>query len=299
MKPLYLLFLIILISFNTFSQTNSIKGVLIDSTNNNKIINVSVLIRNQNKGTITNYLGAFKLEGINLPCELEITHVAFQTKIITINKPTDNLQIKLSQKLNTLPEFKVNANNQIDLTKDKKLYVWDYTLQNSYLILLAFKNKNIIHPMIYILNENGDSLYSTSCKSPDKFQTDCFNNNHLLTKDEAFQFYYDTKEIKFNQPYNIEKFHYSIDPFVAGLKNHLFYCNYGCNNQILEYIDVDTVKKTNKRFSVAADTTGLIMLRNKIRIQNKAGNYTKANAEKIKSENIEGGFISLQLYRFT
>ena len=83
MKPL-ILSLIFLLSFNSFSQTSSVSGVVLNSINNQPIEFAKIQLVGLQKGTFTDSTGAYKLEGIEPGVySLKATNAGFVEYIIS------------------------------------------------------------------------------------------------------------------------------------------------------------------------------------------------------------------------
>ena len=244
------------------AQNNKVlRGVIYDSTDNKAIANVAIKNKNGNVIATTNNNGRFRLEPLNFPYTIEVSHISYQSKKITFTKACDSLKISLSQKTNDLPAFAYKTNKPEAITKDKPIFIWDYTFQGKDIILLAYKNKNVLHPALYLLNENGDSLYSTDVKQAQNLITDGLYNNHLLTRSMAFQILYDSSNFKLQYPNTIEDFHKNIDPFVAACNDHYFFKQYYYNKQLLIYYDYNKANDSATEFASIEDAKGKRMFR--------------------------------------
>ncbi|WP_298518739.1 carboxypeptidase-like regulatory domain-containing protein [uncultured Kordia sp.] len=98
MKTKLLFILLFFISISCFAQKRTITGIVYDE-NKNVLADANVIVKNSEKGTITNDKGQFTMdvEGVTV---LEISYLGFETKEVTVT----NLK-KVSVILNTSSEL--------------------------------------------------------------------------------------------------------------------------------------------------------------------------------------------------
>ena len=84
-----LIVILVLCSFNAISQ-NTISGVVLDKTTNETLIGASVIVVNENRGTSTDFDGAFQIEYNSLPLKLEISYIGYEKNEIEIDQNTPN-----------------------------------------------------------------------------------------------------------------------------------------------------------------------------------------------------------------
>ena len=93
--------LLFLISpLKSFSQNNSIKGIVIDKITNKTLPFVSIAYNNKNEGVNSNIDGSFEITFTNKVEFLKFSFVGYKTKLININEIEKNkvLKIELQQK---------------------------------------------------------------------------------------------------------------------------------------------------------------------------------------------------------
>ncbi|MEI7596932.1 MAG: carboxypeptidase-like regulatory domain-containing protein [Bacteroidota bacterium] len=277
MKKIFYIFVLACIVEPSFSQNKQvIIGKVFDSVSKQTIDNVSIKINKSIQGTTTNANGLFKLTVNKFPLNITISHVSYQTKTIYLARLIDTLKIDLSQASNSLAEIPIFSKRVINLTKDKPIFVWDFTFQNDDILLLAFRNKNTFHPALFVLKSNGDTLNSTDLNQAKALFKDGLNINHLLTKKQAFQVSYNSKDISFNYATDINDFHKTIDPFVTATENKYYFRQYFYNEQVLVYYCYDTNKDTLQEFYTIENRIGKRMLRDKPRMMSMQG-YTETD----------------------
>ena len=125
MKKLLLIFALILISFNSFSQ-NSLKGTISDSITNESLIGATAFIKETKIGTSTDINGQFEFRNVNPGnYEIEFRYISYHLKTIKI-KFTDSLRIDVRMKpvgqvLKTVNiQGKTNRESNLELMKIQK-----------------------------------------------------------------------------------------------------------------------------------------------------------------------------------
>ncbi|MFA9191986.1 TonB-dependent receptor [Flavobacterium sp. FZUC8N2.13] len=104
----YLFFLSLFFCSVLYAQ-NSIKGVVTD-INNLPIIGANVKVIGESVTTVTDSDGKFLLiTSLNLPYEIEITSVGFESKTTVINSKTQLINVVLKEEQNVLDEIVVSA----------------------------------------------------------------------------------------------------------------------------------------------------------------------------------------------
>jgi len=105
----FLLLILNALSVHSFSQTFDLKGLVRDHETGLPIEDVTVYINGTTKGSITDHSGQFRLAGINLPCELILSHVSYQLQNIAIQDSSklENLNFTLQKRIFKLEEATV------------------------------------------------------------------------------------------------------------------------------------------------------------------------------------------------
>lgn len=108
MKKLLSLTFTALFALYGFSQTNQISGTVLDSETNDPIPGATVVVKNSNKGSVTNFDGVFEISDVSLNNVIEISYIGFETKLITI-KDFNPLTVSLEAQAETLNEVVVTG----------------------------------------------------------------------------------------------------------------------------------------------------------------------------------------------
>ncbi|MDP5230520.1 MAG: TonB-dependent receptor [Cellulophaga sp.] len=106
MKYIFLFVSIFLTMASSWSQDFEIKGTVKDATLNDFLPGVNVVVRNQTRGTTTDFDGNFTIDKIKVGDVLVISYLGYTTKEITI-KNSDFLTIMLTEDVSALSEVVV------------------------------------------------------------------------------------------------------------------------------------------------------------------------------------------------
>ncbi len=97
MKSLYnyIIFLIIICSLNVSAQKYTISGYIKDNSSNEDLIGANIVVKELNKGTVTNKYGFFSITVPKGKYTIEVSFISFKTitKIINLDK---NIKLKIS-----------------------------------------------------------------------------------------------------------------------------------------------------------------------------------------------------------
>src|SRR3989304_10102069 len=117
MKKNLLLILMLLCSFQIFSQQITIKGKVVDE-NNNGLPGANILIEGTSTGTVTDADGNFEISVSDTSATLKITYVGYLTQKLSVGNQTV-VRVSLLQDLKSLEEVVVIGYGQVkkeDLT---------------------------------------------------------------------------------------------------------------------------------------------------------------------------------------
>lgn len=182
LKVSHIVITILLFCFNSYvSGQNSLTGIVLDKMNRTPIADATVYINGTTKGTSTDSNGSFSLPEVSVPCQLMISRVGYDLKMINIdNLSTDNLTILLREKTILLSEVKVSGKNTRSeaVAKFRKAFLGtDEWGQKAILLndsVLVFNRYNdtvrIITDTLIIRDENEDRSYSNEKDNVNKLQ---------------------------------------------------------------------------------------------------------------------------------
>lgn len=89
MSKNYLFLIFCIISLVANAQTRSIKGIVLDGSNQIPLPNAEVKVQGTDKGTTTNFDGEFTLEGVSEGDVLIISYLGFKEKKVSIDDRTE------------------------------------------------------------------------------------------------------------------------------------------------------------------------------------------------------------------
>lgn len=176
MKRVIIFILLILYVVDCLSQTVTINGIILSSSDGMPINNVNISIINSKQWTSSNYKGEFVLKDVKLPAVLKVTHLAYLTQEISLSKDDIkkknkiNLDIKLVDKVSPLSE-----------------------------IVIREKPKNMLERLVYDFEVDSSSVYViNNSKDKKQLQTYSFDDylkNKIFIPDECNEMKYDYSNI--------------------------------------------------------------------------------------------------------
>lgn len=100
---------IILFLSSFLVRAQAISGIIVNEENE-PLVGATVYAYQLKKGTITNDLGAFELEGLQgKVIAIQISSLGYESKIITFNIPTENIKIELHESILEMEEVVVSG----------------------------------------------------------------------------------------------------------------------------------------------------------------------------------------------
>ena len=115
MKKVIVLLVSLLCCCTAFSQNVTIKGNIIASSDGLPIKDVNISIKGKTIGTSSNDKGNFILKNVSLPCVLNISHIAYLSKEVSLTKKdiakrnTIELNISLADKTTPISEIVIRT----------------------------------------------------------------------------------------------------------------------------------------------------------------------------------------------
>lgn len=233
------------------------------SAQNDKVLNVNVIVSDstgkvlkdvaiynskQNLIGITNNFGTTTITAHLLDAVM-FSHISYEQKTVKISD--ENMLVVLNAKTNILPEAEIVENAPHLAYSNKQVWVSDYKItdRGMYLIL----DSNTEHSLIFLSHEQDTLARAKISKKYDYLYEDAFGNIHLLSKDTAYQTYYDGEKLNMLYPVDIQTFKQKLMPVQVITDSLLVLQRYASMWQEILYISVN---RNNKETKVLADCYG-------------------------------------------
>ena len=273
-----LIIIILLLSSQLFAQ-EVIEGVVFDKSTNRPIKNVNILVSGTKLGTSSDSRGYFFIKVEKLPQSIEISHVAYETRIIEYTgKETKLKEIGLTKKQNQIPVVSIIANKKVvELTKNKVYDISDFEITNNKLVLLAYDWNTKQNPWLIYMNMDGDTLASTAIGYEGSLYKDCTDTIHLIGEKTSHQLYFNGKDFELIHACKPEEFIEIMKPCITELKNKLYIQQYSFHNQVLSYYCADEKDTSTVKFRVIADQMGMELLIDRNRFNSMGAAPTEAD----------------------
>lgn len=230
---------------------------------NDKVLNVNVIVSDTTGKTLKDvaiYNSKQKLIGItdnfgtttitaHLGDAVMFSHISYEQKTVKISD--ENMLVILNAKTNILPEAEIVENVPHLAYSNKQVWVSDYIVNDAGMYLILDNNSE--HSLIFLSHEQDTLAKAKIAKKYDYLYEDAFGNIHLLSKDTAYQTYYDGEKLNMLYPVDIQTFKQKLMPVQVITDSLLVLQRYASMWQEILYISVN---RNNKETKVLADCYG-------------------------------------------
>ena len=152
--------------------------------------------------------------------------------------------VVMNEKTNILPEAEIVENVPHLAYSNKQVWVSDYIVNNSGMYLIIDSNSE--HSLIFLSHEQDTLAKAKINKKFDYLYEDAFGNIHLLSKDTAYQTYYDGERLNMLYPVAIKTFKQKLMPVQVITDSLLVLQRYASMWQEILYISVNRNNKETK-----------------------------------------------------
>lgn len=255
-----LLILLALSPITAFSQNKpslNISVIVSDSTGKS-LKDVAIYNSKQKLIGITNNFGTTIITA-HYGDAVVFSHISYEQKTIkisdeTIFDKTENacsMLVVLNPKTNMLPEAEIVENMPHLAYSNKQVWVSDYIVNDAGMYLILDNNSE--HSLIFLSHEQDTLAKAKINKKFDYLYEDAFGNIHLLSKDTAYQTYYDGEKLNMLYSVDIQTFKQKLMPVQVITDSLLVLQRYASMWQEILYISVN---RNNKETKVLADCYG-------------------------------------------
>jgi len=209
-----------------------------------------------NVGTSSDKDGMFSLTIPKKATKLRFSHVAFETKHLslttkrladTIAANTIWLDVVLTQALKKLPIVEISDAKVQVAYKNSKQWILDYEPvgTDEFLLLLIEKNKKYLE----LVNSNHEKISQIVVnKDYKELFKDCFGYFHLLSQDSACQAFLVDEELILDYYNTRQDFDQLVEPVVVNTGNYLYIKSYANHRQLVLYDKINTETKEEMLF---------------------------------------------------
>lgn len=245
----------ILIYGGSLGAQVSIYGVVRDSSTKSILPFANIRIKGTTKGVTASENGSFKINADSVPLTLIVTFIGYRTREVDVQKPYSSINVFLAPSNKTLSEVVISSDPVRCIQDDRSLHASDFEFYDNYILLLAHKDQ--FSPSRLILSDESGKTVSTLLIDGIKAESlyrDCFGNVHLLSKDSAWQVYYDYVKLQLLYPITLTDLERNLYPCQLYHKGKVFMSFRTFHDQRnLYYVGIGGV---NTRFFYCCDTIG-------------------------------------------
>ena len=223
-------------------------NVIVSDTTGKVLKDVAIYNSKQNLIGITNNFGTTTITA-HLGDAVMFSHISYEQKTVKISD--ENMLVVLNAKTNILPEAEIVDNVPHLAYSNKQVWVSDYIVNDAGMYLILDNNSE--HSLIFLSHEQDTLAKSKIAKKYDYLYEDAFGNIHLLSKDTAYQTYFDGEKLNMLYPVDINTFKQKLMPVQVITDSLLVLQRYASMWQEILYISVN---RNNKETKVLADCYG-------------------------------------------
>ena len=223
-------------------------NVIVSDTTGKVLKDVAIYNSKQNLIGITNNFGTTTISA-RLGDAVVFSHISYEQKTMKVSD--ENMLVILNAKTNILPEAEIVENVPHLAYNNKQVWVSDYKVNNAGMYLILDSNSE--HSLIFLSHEQDTLARAKISKKYDYLYEDAFGNIHLLSKDTAYQTYYDGEKLNMLYPVDIQTFKQKLMPVQVITDSLLVLQRYASMWQEILYISVN---RNNKETKVLADCYG-------------------------------------------
>lgn len=252
--------LLVLLSDRVSAQNSNVLNinVIVSDSTGKALKDVAIYNSKQNLIGITNNFGKTTISA-HIGDAIVFSHVSYEQKTIKISDDnifdkTENecfMLVDLTPKVNILPEAEIVENVPHLAYSNKQVWVSDYKVNNAGMYLILDNNSE--HSLIFLSHEQDTLAKAKIAKKYDYLYEDAFGNIHLLSKDTAYQTFYDGEKLNMLYPVDIQTFKQKLMPVQVITDSLLVLQRYASMWQEILYISVN---RNNKETKVLADCYG-------------------------------------------
>jgi len=85
------------------------------------------------------------------------------------------------------------------------------------------------------MNHQGDTIFRKPAVKDGCLYRDCMKNLHLITRDKAYQLFFDEKELYYLYPIDADSFQKILNPCITTIHQKFFIRQWSSHNQVLSY----------------------------------------------------------------
>ncbi|NOY51834.1 MAG: carboxypeptidase-like regulatory domain-containing protein [Chlorobi bacterium] len=258
-KDLLILTILILIISNQVVSQNYylIKISVKDILNNKPIENASVKIQSTNIGSASSEYGYCEIVANAIPINIEISHVAYRKRVITIqvNQIHDTINLFLNPSPISLDEVNISA-KKLGIFIQPDYSIIDFNFLNNQLLVLELNEIKLKESRLVLMNTFFDTIAILNLdknRKPIKIYKDCLGQCHLLTKDSAYQIIFVDTLLSLNHSMALSRFHAIMDDCLFSIDSLLFFQKIDRKGYSYEYYTINVKNKEIKTFIKSSD----------------------------------------------
>jgi hypothetical protein len=240
-----------------------LKGSVADRVTHAPLTGVNITIGGTRRGTNTNQEGAFAITIYNLPVNVSVSYVGYETQRLWLDDLSVPVAILLNPATSQLQEIEIKAKNDpVPFFRDHQYAVLDYEVDSGIVYILNYKNR-LVNSMVLCKSPEGDTVAHSGLLQfkPVALFRDCLGNIHVLSADSAYQLYISGSHAGLLYPNPIRRFEATLPGCVASSGRWLFFRKATPDGQTVQFTAIDRLTSHEKFIQASQDEEKVVSLR--------------------------------------
>lgn len=257
----------------SFAQGN-FRGTIKDKETGAGIIGATISY-GDGKGVVSDINGDFLIDNPSFPLKLEISHLTYLPKTITVRENLEtSLIIQLEQSELNVDQVEILGERLNRFFERKYFHIVDYALTGDKITIIGYDQGRLNHGKLLLTNLSQDTLSSISINRPEKLFKDGFGNIHLFAGDSVYQISLIENKLALLYPTYEDDFSMNLQQLQIA-ENHTFVFKdiYG-DGQLHMYTHIDTISRK-------VDTLKYVFDRKLFPVEQFAESHKKSRLQKL------------------
>jgi len=258
MKIKIIIFLILLLNIpETFAQLNNsyfISGVITDQGNGKPLEGASVLIKDSDKGTLSDKYGFYSIKTKQTNPIIEYSFLGYETiRVHIFSKENQVKNISLHAIVKDLSEVVIYSEEKIHRITSPAFSVINYKLYYDRTLILGFESGNL---KLKLTNVNDSILFTHTLINikAEKLYFDCFKNTYLITSEDAYQVFLRNDSIFLLTAEKLSRIDSILKPCVESSEEYLYFREFKPGNQSVLFYSINKQNKKRLLIKEITDT---------------------------------------------
>jgi len=257
--------LLILAGFSLIAvaQKQHFHGQVLDKVTHTGIPNVNISVAGTKLGCTTNQNGEFSFYTHDLPVNIIVSHLGFETRRIRLDNAEAGVTILLEPAASMLQEVEIKAVIKPELFfKDDKYSILDYEVDSSLVYLLIYRFR-LAKSELLCKSLDGDTVARSGTFSfkPTGLFLDCLGSLHVLSQDSVYQVSLQKDTLILPYVFDIQKFYSTLFDCAASTDEWLIFRKESSDHLTVDFYRIHRKTSQKEYLASVRDEAKMQMLR--------------------------------------